>query len=282
MFKTIKLVQRRIRLFVEFYWVKLLLKKRQILRLITRFYKRFRDIWYIGLLCSIIIGGLLSTSWKFNIYDELKGYISGLFNIIVTVYLIDFLRIEYERKKNANNIFVFDKQLTLIFEDFMRNAILALNIDLFNFKSNGLELTHEITKAINSTPTFWTDSINIENKVAHDYFIPRHQYLKESFLTLRDKLQRYILNSYVSLDAKRFKFIRRIQWDLSLRNHFFDERTNFPLLQPHQISYAINSLMGYYQKIREIEEYWHKDSDLEIRLEKICEQARYIGLKLPF
>ena len=131
-----------------------------------------------------------------------------------------------------------------------------------------------------SRPNYLNELVNIDRKVGHDMYIPRHEYLKECFLSVKNDLQKYSINSYFTHTENRHNIIRKIQFNLETNVYISEERTDFRLLQSNQIAFAIYTLLEYSALSEELMNYWYKDDDLMYRLELIKKQGRFLGLRL--
>lgn len=83
-------------------------------RFSLRFLKRFLQTWYIGFLLIIVYIIISFVFIKLNVYQDYRTFLPATISTLLTIYILDFLRIEYDRKRDANKRMLFN--LIMLYE----------------------------------------------------------------------------------------------------------------------------------------------------------------------
>lgn len=238
----------RIPAFIKLLYFLSRLYFRKIRRLVLRFIRRFLQIWYIGFSLILI-----------NILFVKLGVIINTWNIAITVYIIDFLKIEYDRRKNANSIYY-----THLYMDIISNKLLymfsrMLFNDLLKGEKELLSLSNLDIVRIISKQQFWNTQIKINiytNTMCKAYFNK----------TIRKCIKSINELYYISLpkDRNTFKALKGLKTNLE---KYLDDDLNY------QNSNAL--AVDFYHTIKQFKEVqcfhkkWWRDYDLENKIQNI-------------
>jgi hypothetical protein len=256
-------------LLINYVWVTIQLQGRRAKRLISRFFKRFIEIWYIGAFVLILLATLIFIGVRFQAFDSVKSYISGLVNIVITVYAIDFLRTEYERKKDANRRYLMDLELYQCSWSALKGIDYAFTGHQFKF-----------TNPDGSLDEFKIISLShddIERKITEQHFWETHikdgqtrrEFLIEVLEDLKHELTHLTYTGFMSyehyrLSSKALGYVDHLRLNETIRG--------VSSADPFKVSGFALSLMWLVEVLYELfhlMDYWEKDNDLIVKRSRL-------------
>ncbi|WP_342615080.1 hypothetical protein [Peribacillus frigoritolerans] len=255
-----------------------LLYLRKVFRLSKRFIKRIKETWYIGAVLLILLTLLNYIGDYFKISQYTSKYIPGLVNTILAIYLIDFLRIEYERRRDVNRHYLFNLELNQLSIDI--NLALSIFFETTNYKVDEEEL-----KDIVNRKGFWEEELynfGYFSLVEKDKPINRNDFLYKILKIIAIK-NKHFISSYTSFCSyKEYKLIHNL---FSITEEYlYIDYYDFSSESDHSLFYLFKNLFEYEETAKFIYDYnWFRDSDINNTLNRqrgIRKRTIKQGLKL--
>ena len=230
-------------------------------RLLLRFLRRLIEIWYIGFtvmficLLLVISGRLTGSEVMFF------TFVPGLINTMILVYLIDFLRIEYDRKKDVNRHYLFNLELEKMRIHISHNFEDIFGIEIECSENSSLSMK-SIENIIDGKENFWDEYV-IRRKSIFDQqnaYVTKNKLFLDTmkFATAESK---HMIQSYItSSPYKEYRILHKIKRVTSI----FDQSDyDCNLISGNWWSFPIFEIIESIFEIEKIiDENWQKDYKL--------------------
>jgi hypothetical protein len=244
--------------FIKIMYYLLLLFLRKLGRAFLRFIKRLIQIWYIGV--SLILFKYIFEFFKINI---------SLGTISITVFIIDFLRVEYDRRKNVNLRYFLHLQMWMYANEMLNMFDELLGVHLTEFSKENLANRtpcYEIYNII-SEPNFWDMPINLEyTYYDYDKSITRNSYFLKSFDDYALKINELIFSD-MPKDRDVFRFLNSLKYYLT--HSLLTNQKNCNLVNQDDMSWFIRNWILEIIESKKYREKWNRDYDLEHKIKQI-------------
>ncbi|NNU77567.1 hypothetical protein [Clostridium estertheticum] len=273
LYKIICKIAVRVPALLKLLFYMFLIDVRKIKRLSARFLKRFLEIWYIG-------ASLLTISYIFSITGNNINFI----NIGVTVYIIDFLRLEYDRKRSVNLKYFLHLQLDLS-SDKMLTAI-AIILDTY-FYDEGKSLSIDKIEFIICHPNFWNEIVNTNQSVYSNYdcFVTKYEHFLTSFEEYSKAINGFI-NANLPKDRNVFVFLNNLKGILD--EPYLPNETTYDLVNLKNVAEFTRNLIDNLVESKKYRNKWDRDEDLVMVIRELNwnffrkQKAIYDKIKLYF
>ncbi|MED0585892.1 hypothetical protein [Bacillus subtilis] len=236
-------------------------------RLSLRFLIRLKQTWYIGFLLGTVYTILTIVCIKYNVYQDYKVFLPATISTLLTIYLIDFLRIEYERKRDANKRYLFNlimlSELTPTIDQGISNI----------FQHWDFETKEDLKVIADNNSNFWDEQIEYHYKDTV-LLISKKQYLRY-LLNEIDSICKSYLSNYLSIaNYDEYKLIH------NLRINCLRYDPNNHLITGDIILDIILELFDAKDQIDEFYNYWFRDGDISSRFFKKIYQIKALSNKI--
>ncbi|ODG93744.1 hypothetical protein BED47_00820 [Gottfriedia luciferensis] len=211
---------------------------RKFNRFFGRFFNRLFQFWYIGIVLIVIYGVLTFLLLKINVINNVMTFFPGYINTLLTIFLIDFLRSESERKRNVNKKYLFHTELLGV-----NVKIRLLLSNVFNIDDESNLTEENIEYIIEQEYNFWSQDTNVFNKE-----ISREDYFLMIIKELKDE-SRHLISAYMSqLEYKEYRLLFLLK-DICAEDELTDRMyTSYNIMRMVELMKLIESIFGYWEK----------------------------------
>lgn len=243
------------------------------INLFKRFLKRLISIWPINIM---FIGLILISVYLSKIFKlDLNNILLNLIIMMITVYLLDFLYLEQDRRSTANKRYLVDYSVLYRLINKIESEIeIIIDIDIKNrvyieSKDTDVEvfskeedkgagyIDNEIEKINNkiSINNFWEEDIDLTNILGNKDIWIRKKYFKKVIKEWKKDID-FILLSYGNfMFYENFKAVFDIKE--TLNGYYFMEDVDFDEVSSFFISVSIYSLLVDCKEIMKLVEQWN-------------------------
>ncbi len=239
----------------------LIIYKNKFFRLFKKFFKRLVEIWYIGFSLILIISIALFIGDRVGGATIVLKFLPGVINTIIAVYLIDFLRIEYERRRDVNRHYLFDLELVSMGFDIELIIEQILELEFDPAEDNHLS-EDDIEAIIDWESDFWEELVEKNQSVFEQYdkYISKNDLFLE-MLNRTSNNCKFLIQSYASsCPYREYKVLQKLK---RVSSGFEQPSYNCSFISSTHWSSLIYDLVECIFEIEEIHnENWYKDNEL--------------------
>lgn len=229
-------------------------------RFSLRFLKRFLQTWYIGFLLIIVYIIISFVFIKLNVYQDYRTFLPATISTLLTIYILDFLRIEYDRKRDANKRMLFN--LIMLYElcPVINNGI----DEILSYEE--FETYEDIRTIISSNPNFWDEDIQIyDPKLNENIHMTKKQYMTNLLIKIDDICKTYLSNYLSIANYEEYKLIHniRIRCAVQANDTKFHDSVTYDSFTQDLIELFYTTI-----KIEAFYDFWYKDVPITNEIEK--------------
>ncbi|SDM14388.1 hypothetical protein SAMN05216244_1660 [Sediminibacillus halophilus] len=230
-----------------------------------RFINRIKSLWPMNLFFIIIFTVIVILNLLIKNF-QLESYLTSLFSLIITVYLLDFLYSEQGRRETANKRYTVDWEFHSIYSEleFGLHRLLIPEEDVYygldpdgdyNYRSMNLHtLDSESIAKIIKREGFWNKKTDHFQSKGYKIEITNRDFLTFLLSESRIKVNNHLIRYSNLILYEDFKLIHKL--DNTLNDFYLKKGSNFPNLNQDMVAYSLEGLISCIFDCHRVKDKW--------------------------
>lgn len=242
------------------------LYKRKFLRFFQRFFSRLIQTWYIGFALILLYTIITCTFFRIGLIETYMAFVPSLISTIFTIYLIDFLRIEFERRRDVNRRYLFTLELYML-----SGSIERVLKNIFKVPEIHEVTDSELQKILWNDAAFWQRDVAYRNSFTGETEQEKRDVHLINVLNNAEIKCNSFIASYMNLaNYEEYKLIHNFKRMIEFSSAK-NAKGQFHRLDIEGMSRFVLELLLFCEGMNDIHLYWYRDNDIiqEIRERKI-------------